>query len=299
MPRIELGRAAAVSELTSREEEVLHLAADGLSNDEIAGRLEISRRTVEAHMRTLFRKTGVSRRSQLSGLLGEGLGPSAEVEEEHRQRLDRYDTAIARLSARHLTLFEERVDITFQIGNDDGDRVLERRWTTPKPYLTYRMFRPVLAVDPDLGPAGRSDPDGLELACAVSGRDVQADVLAVTEADGLPRVVVLFQPGLSAETEWTLRYRSERLWEPLRRTGADELLWATASPDRRAQPTITAMTVRLVFPAGWTDVGLSERAGVGTVSPVQRRPSGQQVVSWTDENPTATAYEWRLTGTPG
>lgn len=292
-----------MTELTSREGEVLQLAADGLSNDEIAGRLEISRRTVEAHMRTLFRKTGVSRRSQLSGLLGGATGPTPEVEEEHRQRLERYDTAIGRLAARHLALFEERVEITFLIGDrDGGDRVLERRWTTPKPYLPYRMYRPILAVDPDLGPAGPHsiDPDDLELACDVFGRDVRADVLAVTEADGMPRVVVLFQPGLDQETEWTVRYRAENLWNPLRRTGSDELLWATASPDRRQQrPTITEMTVRLVFPVGWTGVGLSEREGIGVVSAVRREPSGQQIVSWTDTTPTASAYEFSLAGTPG
>ena len=57
-----------MAELTPREGEVLALAAEGLANDEIATRLAISRRTVEAHMRTLFRKTGVVRRSQLVAL---------------------------------------------------------------------------------------------------------------------------------------------------------------------------------------------------------------------------------------
>ena len=290
-----------MTELTSREDEVLRLAAGGLSNDEIAVRLEISRRTVEAHLRTLFRKTGVSRRSQLSGLVGGAAGPTPEVEEEHRRRLDRYDTVIGRLADRHLSLFEERVEITFLVGGPDGvDRVLERRWTTPKPYLTYRMFRPVLPVDEDGGPTAPQDiePGRLGLACDVHGRDVQADVVAVTEADGMPRVVVLFQPGLSEVTEWALRYRADGLWNPLRDTGTDQLLWATATPDQRHRPTITALTVRLVFPPGWGGVGLSERDGIGTVSEVREQPSGQQVVSWTDEQPTTAAYSWRLTGTP-
>lgn len=290
-----------MTELTSREGEVLRLAADGLSNDEIAGRLDISRRTVEAHMRTLFRKTGVSRRSQLSGLLGGAVAPDPEIEEEHRHRLDRYDTAIGRLADRHLSLFEERVEITFLIGGPDGvDRVVERRWTTPKPYLTYRMFRPVLPVDDDGGPTVPHDidPRRLELACDVYGRDVQADVLAVTEADGMPRVLVLFQPGLDEVTEWTLRYRADGLWNPLRETGTDQLLWATASPEQRHRPTITALAVRLVFPRDWTGVGLSERSGIGVVSEVREQPSGQQVISWTDEDPTATAYYWRLAGSP-
>src|SRR5262245_45513710 len=58
----------ARTQLTDREDEVLNLVIEGLSNDEIAGRLAISRRTVEAHMRTLLRKTGATRRGQLVAL---------------------------------------------------------------------------------------------------------------------------------------------------------------------------------------------------------------------------------------
>ena len=42
--------------LTAREQEVLHLAAEGLSNTEIAARLSISPRTVEMHHGNLMRK---------------------------------------------------------------------------------------------------------------------------------------------------------------------------------------------------------------------------------------------------
>src|SRR5687767_11728088 len=42
--------------LTDREREVLQLAAEGLSNPEIAGRLSISPRTVETHRANLMRK---------------------------------------------------------------------------------------------------------------------------------------------------------------------------------------------------------------------------------------------------
>ena len=54
--------------LTQRESEVLQLAIRGLSNDEIAASLAISRRTVETHMRMVFQKTGAVRRTQLAGL---------------------------------------------------------------------------------------------------------------------------------------------------------------------------------------------------------------------------------------
>lgn len=49
--------------LTPREVEVLGLVARGLSNADIAGHLVVSRRTVHAHLRSIFDKLGVSTRT--------------------------------------------------------------------------------------------------------------------------------------------------------------------------------------------------------------------------------------------
>ena len=49
-----------VEQLTGREIELLHLVADGLTNDEIADRLMLSARTVERHLSNVYRKLGVS-----------------------------------------------------------------------------------------------------------------------------------------------------------------------------------------------------------------------------------------------
>ena len=49
-----------VEQLTEREIELLHLVADGLTNDEIADRLMLSARTVERHLSNVYRKLGVS-----------------------------------------------------------------------------------------------------------------------------------------------------------------------------------------------------------------------------------------------
>ncbi len=54
--------------LTSREYDVLNLLAVGLSNAEIANRLIISTATVKTHTRNIYRKLGVSNRTQAAVL---------------------------------------------------------------------------------------------------------------------------------------------------------------------------------------------------------------------------------------
>jgi predicted ATPase/DNA-binding CsgD family transcriptional regulator len=56
-------RSSLDARLTKREVEVLQLLAEGLSNPEIAARLVLSRRTVDAHLRSIFDKLGVSTRT--------------------------------------------------------------------------------------------------------------------------------------------------------------------------------------------------------------------------------------------
>jgi DNA-binding NarL/FixJ family response regulator len=50
---------------TARELEVIELLASGWSNDEIAGRLVISRKTVEFHLTQLYRRYGLACRAEL------------------------------------------------------------------------------------------------------------------------------------------------------------------------------------------------------------------------------------------
>lgn len=58
--------------LTSREMDVLSLAAEGLSNSAIARRLVVSPRTVETHMSHLRTKTGTGSRGELVAILNSG-----------------------------------------------------------------------------------------------------------------------------------------------------------------------------------------------------------------------------------
>lgn len=67
-------RAASerLSGLTGREKMVMQLAVSGLSNKEIARRLDISHRTVEIHRGRVMQKTGAQSLLELARLAGEG-----------------------------------------------------------------------------------------------------------------------------------------------------------------------------------------------------------------------------------
>ena len=52
-----------MSRLTPRERQVLRLIALGLTNREIADRISVSPRTVDAHLRSIYAKIEVSSRS--------------------------------------------------------------------------------------------------------------------------------------------------------------------------------------------------------------------------------------------
>jgi DNA-binding CsgD family transcriptional regulator/tetratricopeptide (TPR) repeat protein len=76
--RLELGATGTVvprsaprpaSSLTSREQQVAGLAAEGLTNIEIGARLFLSTHTVDWHLRKVFTKLGISRRREIANAL--------------------------------------------------------------------------------------------------------------------------------------------------------------------------------------------------------------------------------------
>jgi DNA-binding NarL/FixJ family response regulator len=75
--RAEGGAVDIYETLTTREREVLHLAAEGLSNPAIGDRLHISARTAELHRAHIMQKLGLRNRTELIAYaLRRGLIPS-------------------------------------------------------------------------------------------------------------------------------------------------------------------------------------------------------------------------------
>ncbi len=65
------GRTTASTELSETERRVAELVAQGLSNKEVAARLFVSVRTVEANLSNIYAKLGLRSRSELAGLMSQ------------------------------------------------------------------------------------------------------------------------------------------------------------------------------------------------------------------------------------
>jgi DNA-binding CsgD family transcriptional regulator len=67
-------RISGADALTASERRIAALAADGLSNPEIAQALFVTKKTVEAHLGSAYRKLGIGSRTQIAAALGRGYG---------------------------------------------------------------------------------------------------------------------------------------------------------------------------------------------------------------------------------
>jgi DNA-binding NarL/FixJ family response regulator len=62
--RIRFPQESSIAALTTREEEVLSLIADGRSNPEIADTLSITRNTVKSHLTHIYSALGIHTRTE-------------------------------------------------------------------------------------------------------------------------------------------------------------------------------------------------------------------------------------------
>ncbi|HEX3822974.1 MAG TPA: helix-turn-helix transcriptional regulator [Mycobacteriales bacterium] len=63
-----------IEALTPAERRVAELAADGLSNPQIAATTEVTRGTIESQLQAVYRKLGIDRRQDLPAILDPEVG---------------------------------------------------------------------------------------------------------------------------------------------------------------------------------------------------------------------------------
>lgn len=293
--------------LTDREEQVRFRVSRGLSTDEIASELGISKRTVEAHLRNVFQKLSVTRRNQLAGAVarpevveraraGTEVGASQHLRAEN-ERLSRqvasYKAAMRQLIERQFPLFDESVEITVTVGSSaDEDLVVERHRTKPKPYLPYRVARPI--TPPGLTP-GRYDD--LALTCEVVGKDVGVAVQPVEEPGDRLLVLMFFQPGLHESTDWVLHYRTPGLFDELRTTGVQTLRWSTSTLDNPSTPDIGEVTFYFDFLDADEGATVGQERQTGDIKE-DSQPGGGVRYIWHNFVPGRHAWTLRVP-TPG
>ena len=278
------------TQLTAREVQIRDLAAAGKTNEEIAAHLGLSRRTVEAHLRMVYRKTGHSRRRDLNApARSSGSGRVQELEQRltmRERQLQSYEAAMERIIDRQFPLYDEKLEITIKIGSTPlEDVVTEKHWTDPNPYLVYRVLRPITAF----GPQSDDIAESLAITCEVDREDVGVAVQAIADPDNRPLALVLFQPGLAHPAQWSLHYRTPGMWDPLRRDGVDRLVWAAGTLDKRHAYGVNELRINFEFPSEAEDAAVVERRGVGRVE----RQSRTKTI-YTDRSRTGGLYDWQL-----
>jgi DNA-binding CsgD family transcriptional regulator len=73
-------------QLTEQELQIAHFVAQGLSNREVAAQLFLSPRTIAAHLRSIFRKLGITSRTELARLHLESVGAATDDEADAAAR---------------------------------------------------------------------------------------------------------------------------------------------------------------------------------------------------------------------
>jgi hypothetical protein len=92
-----------------------------------------------------------------------------------------------------------------------------------------------------------------------------------------------------APAEWTIRYRTEGLWNELRRDGIDRLEWAAGTLDERYTHGVLRLQVNFKFPREAEGVQVTERRGIGRVE-----QTGPTDIVYIDESRIGGFYQWEV-----
>jgi hypothetical protein len=212
----------------------------------------------------------------------------------HQHYLD----AIERISDREKPLFKETLEVIVTVGvDDDTDRILEKRVTTPEPLVTHRTMRPIIPTDEDR--VVRLDDIGFRVERRPPNGRITA--LPLREQIRMLRTWLIFDPALTAATEWEVEYHPKGLWRPLREQGWDQLKWDDRLPTANGTPSaFTRFQVTFRFPASDQPPSVKERQGYGELTEPVRDDNGRTwEVVWCDERPAGRHYVWDLTQAAG
>jgi hypothetical protein len=123
--------------------------------------------------------------------------------------------------------------------------------------------------------------------------------LARSEEASRLRVWLRFVPGLTRATGWRVSYRPAGLWDPLRRTGVDDLSWDDSMQNSiDGVSALIELKILFVFPPGRAQCTVKERQSLGFASEAYVERTGHTVIEWLDPRPAGRRYHWDLTMAP-
>ncbi|GAA2595340.1 hypothetical protein GCM10010435_87950 [Winogradskya consettensis] len=232
----------------------------------------------------------VRRGGQLKRELEEANQRMATLQVGHQHYVD----AIDRIIDQEGPIYTEALELAVTIGADaTGDTIVERRRTTPRPRVTQRAIRPVVPSETER----ITSLEDLEFSCGLDGDAAGNISVLPLPRNHRPRAWLVFDPGLTEQFEWMIRYRPAGLWDPLRAHGFDYLIWNDRLPAGNGDRSILSeLTVKFYFPDGPRSPSVVERRGFGSALPPQRLDDAKGwQITWHDPAPAGRRYEWDLT----
>lgn len=209
--------------------------------------------------------------------------------------LEAYRDVMQKMTVRHSAPYKERVELTYVIGEwPTDDRVAEQMWTEPEGTLLYRTLQ--LTIPRGLSKPLRFSRVKPRIVCHESpatAHRVGTILLPLEERTDRLTCVVVFQPAISGELNWSAVYQMPGLWDPLRATGRDDIRWTIRQEADAVESTVTSLLARFLFPAGVdAAVRLRERPESQRARARQDWHEGHTRITIRIDRPTPGEYIW-------